>query len=50
MKEQELLPLEDNKVNRGYLKDDAFLKQIDELKYKEQYAKITLLDWKENTI
>lgn len=33
-----------------YLKDSEFLKKIDKQKIKEQYAKITVLDWLENPI
>lgn len=33
-----------------YLKDSEFLKEIDKQKIKEQYAKITVLDWLENPI
>ena len=33
-----------------YLTDADFLKYVDSLHLKEQYAKITLLDWEENPI
>ena len=33
-----------------YLKDDNFLKQMDQEHLKEQYAKIIILDWKEKPI
>ena len=33
-----------------YLKDENFLQKIDMQHIKEQYAKITLLDWLENPI
>ena len=38
------------KYNYPYLKDDVFLLQMDNLPVKEQYTKITVLDWKENPI
>ncbi len=38
------------KVRYDYLKDSAFLEEIDKSHLKEQYAKITFLDWKENPI
>ena len=34
----------------NYLKDASFLKQIDNLQYKEQYVQITILDFKENPV
>ena len=33
-----------------YLKDSTFLKEVDNLKLKEQFVKITVLDWLENPI
>lgn len=36
--------------NYKYLKDAAFLKEMDAQHLQEQYVKITLLDWKENPI
>lgn len=36
--------------NYEYLKDAAFLKEMDALHLQEQYVKITLLDWKENPL
>ena len=38
------------KYNFPYLKDKAFLKQIDEMKVKEQFVKITLLNWDEDPL
>lgn len=37
-------------VNYEYLNDADFLKKVDLLRLKEQYAKITVLDWYENPI
>lgn len=36
--------------NYSYLKDPTFLKEIDEMTIKEQFVKITVLDWHENPI
>ena len=33
-----------------YLNDSDFLQEIDELPIKEQFVKITILDWNENPI
>ena len=33
-----------------YLNDEAFLELVNKQKIKEQFAKITLLDWEENPI
>ena len=33
-----------------YLKDSSFLQQVDRMKVKEQYVKITVLDFQENPI
>lgn len=38
------------KIRYPYLKDINFLKNFDELHLKEQYVKITILDWNENSI
>lgn len=38
------------KINYKYLQDSAFLSMVDNLQIKEQYVKITLLDWLENPI
>ena len=38
------------KYNFPYLKDKAFLKQIDEMKVKEQFVKVTLLNWDEDPL
>lgn len=38
------------KYNYPYLRDDAFLLQMDNLPVKEQYTKIVVLDWNENPI
>lgn len=38
------------KHNYPYLKDKNFLKEMDELINKEQFVKITVLDWNENPI
>ena len=37
-------------LNFPYLQDSDFLKEMDLLHLSEQYAKITILDWKENPI
>lgn len=36
--------------NYPYLKDDAFLKEIDKSKFIDHYAKIIILNWQENPI
>ena len=36
--------------NYPYLKDDAFLKEIDRSKFIDHYAKIIILNWQENPI
>lgn len=33
-----------------YLNDENFLKEVDELKFREEYAKIVLLNWKEEEL
>lgn len=38
------------KINYTYLKDKAFLKKMDEQRLKEQFVKVTLLDWNEDPI
>ena len=38
------------KINYKYLQDSAFLSMVDTLQIKEQYVKITILDWLENPI
>lgn len=38
------------KYNFPYLKDSSFLQEVDRLKVKEQYVKITVLDFQENPI
>ena len=38
------------KRNYSYLKDSSFLKTVDEMKVKEQYIKITVLDFQERPI
>lgn len=38
------------KINYTYLKDKAFLKKMDEQRLKEQFVKVTLLDWNENPV
>lgn len=37
-------------IGYNYLNDSAFLKQIDEMRIKEQYVKITVLDFQERPI
>ena len=37
-------------VNQDYLNDQIFLDQLDNLKLKEQYVKITILSWQEEPI
>jgi hypothetical protein len=38
------------RYNYPYLNDSSFLKTIDELQIKEQFVKITILDWNENPV
>lgn len=38
------------KINYTYLKDKDFLKKMDEQRLREQFVKITLLDWNEDPI
>lgn len=38
------------KINYTYLKDKAFLKKMDEQRLKEQFVKVTLLDWNEDPV
>ena len=38
------------KTNYKYLQDSAFLSMVDNLQIKEQYVKITVLDWLENPL
>ena len=38
------------KVRYDYLKDSQFLAEFDKEHLKEQFAKITVLDWFENPI
>lgn len=37
-------------VNQDYLNDQIFLDQLDNLKLKEQYVKITILSWQEEPV
>ena len=36
--------------NYPYLKDDNFLKEIDKSKFIDHYAKIIILNWKEDPL
>ena len=38
------------KTNYKYLQDSTFLSMVDTLQIKEQYVKITVLDWLEQPI
>ena len=38
------------KINYTYLKDKDFLKKMDEQRLREQFVKITLLDWNEDPV
>ena len=37
-------------IEYPYLLAPDFLKEVDELKFREEYGKITLLDWEENEL